>query len=936
MNKLLLLPLILLSMLVDAQASKISEARDTTNKAYAAAFEKFKGDPRIKELGDKILPLNQKIAEKNKAGGLVGGIDSKTRASVVKKLNSDPDHKKLMAQRNALEDERRKLLMELDPNYKVAQEALTKILPKINARLPKTTTTIESYPGRFVFAEHKPDFEESTTLWYTYPATSWLEAVPLGNGSFGCVDFGGLTKDVIQFNHDTLWSPPSLDPAEFQDSYPNKEKEIDQIRQLIFSGNPHEAHEVVAEKIQRKYDVGSYQPFAELHFDYDFGKELKKDDVKKYCRSLNMETGVSITYFEIDGTKYERQTFVVNDRDVIGIRMRAIGGAKFSTKIHLFRPSHFDHQKPKTESCGRNSISISGKAHGDVESKYSTSYESVAQVSVTDGSSKSEGGVITVENTSDMTVWLSGATNYNVKNSFEPLAKDLRKDCFQLLSDVSARGWDHAFKGAVKAHNDIFGRVAIRLGEKQKNDMPVDLRVRRSRDLPEGEYDHYLTGQLFQMGRYLLIASSRPGSMMVNLRGIWNSDLQPTWNSDYHHDINIEMSYWSAEVTNMSECHIPLFESLKTLKPRGARVAKEMFGSRGVFVPLCHGGYLTAYPPMPPRSMWGMAGPWDATHVMEHYRFGQDKEYLKSEGYQIIKDHVLWSLDWLVVDPRNGKLVAGPDYSPETAFALTEGDKKNRRWGHEDMGCALSQQIVWQLFTDFLEASEVLGISDEIVAEVKAKRAQLAPTRIGADGTIMEWSGDYISSEPDHRHSSHMWAIYPGSQFNVDNAPDMMKAGEKTLAVRTDSKRGGKIVTWSNVYYIYFYARFGMPDKALYWVNNLNKIKGFNMNLMGSQGLVNDANYGYPGAVSEMLLQSHTGEIKLLPALPKAWDQGEISGIVARGGFEISMKWANGKLLDATILSKVGNPCSVRYGGTTVSLNLKQGDSMNLKQALGL
>ena len=178
--------------------------------------------------------------------------------------------------------------------------------------------------------------------------------------------------------------------------------------------------------------------------------------------------------------------------------------------------------------------------------------------------------------------------------------------------------------------------------------------------------------------------------MWVNLRGIWSSDLKAAWNSDYHHDINIEMSYWSAEVTNMSECHIPLFDSLKVLKPRGARVAKEMFGSRGVFVPLCHGGYLTAYPPMPPRSMWGMAGPWDATHVMEHYRFGQDKEYLKKEGYQIMKDHVLWSLDWLVKDPRNGKLVAGPDYSPETAFALTEDDKKNRRWGHEDMGSAMS------------------------------------------------------------------------------------------------------------------------------------------------------------------------------------------------------------------------------------------------------
>ena len=200
----------------------------------------------------------------------------------------------------------------------------------------------------------------------------------------------------------------------------------------------------------------------------------------------------------------------------------------------------------------------------------------------------------------------------------------------------------------------------------------------------------------------------------------------------------------------------------------------------------------------------------------------------------------------------------------------------------------------------------------------------------------MEWSGDYISSEPDHRHISHMWAMFPGNQFHVDNAPKMMEAGKKTLDIRTDTDRSGKKVTWSNIYYVYFYARFGMGDRALYWINNLNRIRGFNMNLMGSQGLVNDANYGYPGAVSEMLMQSHTGEMKLLPALPKAWDQGEIRGIVARGGFEISMKWANGKLTEASVLSKNGNPSVVTYQGKKVSLNLKAGEVLDLTKGLGL
>jgi len=380
------------------------------------------------------------------------------------------------------------------------------------------------------------------------------------------------------------------------------------------------------------------------------------------------------------------------------------------------------------------------------------------------------------------------------------------------------------------------------------------------------------------------------------------------------------------------------------LQKRGRRVASEMFGCRGTFVALCHGAYLTAYPPMPPRSLWTMGGPWDATHIMEHYRFGGDKEYLKKDGYPIMKDYVLFCLDWLVKDPRSGKLVAGPDYSPETAYAKDDAHKQARHWGHEDMGSAMDQQIVWQLFTDYLEASEILGVSDKLTKEVEEKLANLGPTRIGADGTIMEWSGDFISSEPAHRHSSHLWAFYPGSQYHVDNAPDMLKAAKKVLSIRTDSDRGGKKVTWSNCYYICFYARFGMAEKALYWINNLNRIRGFNMNLMGSQGQVQDCNYGYPAAVSEMLLQSHTRsassgqarEIKLLPALPKAWSEGEISGLVARGGFEISMKWNNGKLTEASILSKRGNPCVVSYNGKKVPVKIKLGESLNLNKVLGL
>ena len=918
----------------------IKEARKTANNAYNVAKKEFGKDRDCKELFDALQVMNSKFQAMQKNAGIRPGMKNDARSKIIRKLKSDKAYKTLEHERNEQNEKIKQLLMSKDPAYKAAEEEFQKIMIKLRGkpkkRMPKTQTKCKTYPSRAIFAKYLPKIDKATTLWFQFPATTWLEAFPIGNGSFGAMIFGGLTKDVVQFNHDSLWTPPDISEDIIKGNYPDKTKEINEMRKLIFENKGYEAHKIANEKIQKRYDVGSYQPFAELNFDYDFGKKLKKDDIKDYHRQLDMTTGVTSTHFKIGETTYERQIFVSDDKSVIGIRLKATGPGKFSANINLSRPIHFEHQKAKTESCGPNSISIAGKAYGDETSPYATSYEAVAKAMTKGGTVSSNDGVLTIKDSSEMTIMLAGATNYNIKEPFKPLPLDLRKDCLKLLESFVAKGWDKEKTKAVAEHGNIFNRVDIRIGKEQKNDIPLDTRVRKSRELAEGEYDHYLTSQLFQMGRYLLISSSRPGSLWVNLRGIWNSELHPSWNSDYHHDINIEMSYWAAEVTNMSECHIPLFDSLKILAPRGRQVASKMFGCRGAFVALCHGVYLTAYPPMPPRSLWAMGGPWDATHIMEHYRFGGDKEYLKNEGYPIMKDYVLFCLDWLVKDPRTGKLVAGPDYSPETAYAKDEEHKKKRQWGHEDMGCAMDQQIIWQLFTDFLEASKVLGVSDDLTKEVKEKFTQLGPTRIGADGTIMEWSQDWISSEPAHRHISHMWAMFPGNQFHVDNAPKMMEAGRKTLAIRTDSDRGGRRVTWSNCYYICFYARFGMAEKALYWINNLNRIRGFNMNLMGSQGQVLDCNYGYPAAVTEMLLQSHTGEIKLLPALPKAWSEGEVSGIVARGGFEISIKWKNGKLIDASILSKLGNPCVVRYKDKKISLNLKKGEKQNLNKALKL
>ncbi|NWK54548.1 glycoside hydrolase family 95 protein [Verrucomicrobiaceae bacterium N1E253] len=958
MKKLILIPILLISVLLQVQAQTITDARKNANKAYSAALTKHKTNDEVAMVHLEATRLKRNLREEQISAGLVTGLDKDARAAIFKKLKADEAYVKLQKQYDTEYAKLKGLLADLDPEYKAALEAVDKLAPKKGKpkkdakpkkdgkptkggkpnqggksakKLPKLQTKLTQSIGRAVFKRCETVFDRATVIWFRYPAGTWLEALPIGNGSFGAMVFGGVTEDVVQFNHDTLWTPPNISKEIVENPYPSKQKEISKIREMIFAGQEPEAHAYSREHLLHKYDVGAYQPLGELLFKYDFGKKPKKESIENYHRKLDMETGLTTVRFELEGTTYEREVFIADDEDVMILRMRATGEGTISTDMQFNRPMHFEHQKPVTQSHGTNMITLSGKAHGDKPSDIATSYQSVALATTKGGEVVSKDGVLSVRNAKEMIVYIAGATNFNAANPFKPSTTDLQATCIQLLGKLKAKGVEKAKADSVEAHQEIFGRVDIQLGPNLKNDMPTDERVKRSREMAEDEYDPYLTMQLFHMGRYLLITSSRPGSMAANLRGIWNSELKPSWNSDYHHDINVQMSYWSAEVTNMTEMHKPLFDLLKLARPRGQRVASEMFGCRGVFLPLLHGIYMTAYPPTPPASMWAMGGAWNATHVMEHYRFAGDKDYLKTEGYGIIKDHTLFCLDWLVKDPRSGKLVGGPDYSPETAFSVTPGGGKGTRgWGVLDMGCAMDQQIIWQIFTDFLEASKVLGIEDELTKEVADKLPRLAQTKIGKDGTIQEWSKDYESSEPDHRHISHMWGFYPGNQYHVDNAPDMLEAGRKTLEIRTDSDRGGRRVTWSNLYYVNFFARFGMGERALLWVNNLNRIRGFNVNLMGSQGQVQDCNYGYPSGVAEMLLQSHTGEIKLLPALPKAWSEGSVTGLVARGGFEVSMKWKEGKLTDAMILSKRGNPCTVTFAGKKVSLKLAAGEKKNV------
>ncbi|MEP4077273.1 glycosyl hydrolase family 95 catalytic domain-containing protein [Haloferula sp.] len=812
-------------------------------------------------------------------------------------------------------------------------------------REPWTSTKLDGYDRSSVFQGKPEETMDPTTLWFSRPASKWEQALPVGNGTFGAMVFGGIERDVIQFNHLELWLPPTAGEKFLLGKLPDKTEAIKKARKLLFDGKPHEAHRLIDKELlvrakNRFQGMGSYAAFGLLHFDYDYKGGSKQ--VGNYVRALDMSSGVTHTRFSLGATSYERETFVSDDLNVVAVRMKANGPDTISTKLNFSRPVNFPHQKPETGSLGNDAIYLKGIAHGQKKTAYDTSYAAVARAFVSGGEVASEDGVLTVRGARELFVILAGSTNFNKDEPYKPMPRDLVMDSKDLLNSFQKAGWKESRSAATTAHSELFDRVHLRLGPEKKNDIPVDRRLGMSSAVNgiteehTRNYDGLLDTQLFQLGRYILITSAR-GEVGPPLSGLWNSELMPMWSGDYHHNINTQMFYWPAEVTNLSECHESYVGMMERQLPSAKKLASEMLGCRGAAVGVLNGMHHSILPSMPPRAFWVMGGAWSATHIMDHYRFGRDREFLKERGYPVLKEHVKFCLDWMVRDPNTGKWVLGPDVSPENTFLLSEEDRVKKRWGQEDMGTAMDQQLAWQLFHDYLEASKVLGKSDDaIVAEVNKVLPQLETTHLRADGRIREWSRDYVDGEPTHRHVSHLFGFYPGYQFHTGNAPEMVEGAKKTLEVRSRGDRGAGKIGWSISWLVALHARFYDAEKSFEFLTRYHSEKVIHPNLMGKGGNALEQSAGLTAGMAEMLLQSHRDEIELLPALPEVWSEGEVSGLVARGGFEVSMEWKNGKLTHATILSRNGGSCQLRYKDVTVSLECKKGETLNLKDKLVL
>jgi len=753
--------------------------------------------------------------------------------------------------------------------------------------------------------------DESTTLWYQTPAAKWEEALPVGNGRLGAMVFGGAGLETIQLNEESIWAGPPV-----PEDQPGAKQAVAEARRLLFDGQFRQAETLVEQRVlARRISPRSYQPLGELKI-----KTLGVDDPSDYRRELDLSTGVASTSFTAEGVQYTRRLVASPVDDVIAIELTATGDEPLRVELEFLRPD------ATVRTDGADRIVVSGQArHG--ETQPGVKYH--GEILVARGKSKAEGNRLAVEGQGQIVLLIAATTDYNRAATSKPKTVNLQSVCRTTLAVASKKPVDQLLSDSRAAHEALFHRVSLKLGP--HSDLPTDQRLAAVR---RGVADPALAALYFDYGRYLLIGSSRAGCLPANLQGIWNRHIEAPWNADYHLNINFQMNYWPAEVANLSECHTPFFDFIERLVPAGRATAKNL-GCRGFcgahttdvwhFTTAGHG-----------RAVWGMwvHGPaWCTQHFMEHYRYTLDKEFLKNRAYPILREAALFYCDWLVEDPKTGLLVSGPSTSPENTFFTKEGKPAS-----VSMGCAMDQQIIWDVFTNLLQAAEILGIDDSTTREVTQKLGKLAGPQVGSDGRLMEWTEEFREHQPGHRHMSHLFGLHPGSQFTEAKTPKLIAAVRNSLEDRL--ARGGGHTGWSRAWIINFWARLGDADKAHENVVALLAKSTYPNMFDAHPPFQIDGNFGGAAGIAEMLLQSHVSteqgyQIELLPCLPTQWAEGSVRGLRARGGFEVGLTWNAGQLTAATLKSSSGAPCTVVYGKQETKLTTSAGEEYDLLPLLG-